>query len=257
MRCASSRLLALGAAALLAACASGPAKQPARSPRPAATPAPASAAPAPAAASAATKAPAAAPAAPSKAPAARRAPVEKVDENSPYGQALKQLKANQLPDAEAALLAVAKAHPQASGPHTNLGIVYVRTKRLPEARAAFARAVAVNPGNAVAYNWLGLLAREAGDYARAEQSYRAAIAADASYAPALLNLAILYDLHLKQPVAALEAYRQYEQATDRKDTRAAVWIAEIEATAAAAQVPKSAPDPARPAAGKPMGGVSQ
>jgi len=253
MRCASSHLIALGAAALLAACASGPAKQPARSPRPAATPAPV-----PAAASApATKAPASAPVAPSKTPAARRAPAEKVDENSPYGQALKQLKSNQLPDAEAALQAVAKANPQASGPHTNLGIVYVRTKRLPEARAAFARAVAINPGNAVAHNWLGVLAREAGDYARAEQAYRAAVAADAGYAPALLNLAILYDLHLKRPAAALEAYRQYEQATDRKDTRAAVWIAEIEATAAAAQAPKSAPEPARPAAGKPMGGVSQ
>jgi tetratricopeptide (TPR) repeat protein len=198
-----------------------------------------------------------APAAPSRTPATRPAPAEKVDENSPYGQALKQLKANQLPDAEAALLAVAKANPQASGPHANLGIVYVRSKRLPEARAAFARAVAINPGNAVAHNWLGVLAREAGDYARAEQSYRAAIAADAGYAPALLNLAILYDLHLKQPAAALEAYRQYEQATDRKDARAAVWIAEIEATAAAAQAPKSGPEPARPAAGKPMGGVSQ
>lgn len=250
MRCANSRWMTLGAAAMLAACAATPPSKPAaRSPKPAATPA--------AKAPAATPTVPTVPTAPSQSAAPRAAPAEKVAENSPYGQALNHLKANQLPDAEAGLLAVAKSNPQASGPQTNLGIVYARTKRFAEARAAFARAVALNPANAVAHNWLGVLAREAGDYAKAEQAYRAAIAADAGYAPALLNLAILYDLHLKRPADAVAAYRRYEQATDRKDVRAAVWIAEIEATTAAAQLPKSAPEPARPAAGKPMGGVSQ
>lgn len=245
MRCAR-HLVLLTAAALLAACAAEPARQPARAPKPAAT------TPAPATAPAATGAKATTPK-----PAGRRPAAEKIDEESPYGQALKALKANQLPDAEAGLLAAAKANPQASGPQTNLGIVYVRTNRKPEARAAFARAVALNPANPVAQNWLGVLAREAGDYPRAEQAYQAAIAADPGYAPAHLNLAILYDLYLKRPGDAVAAYRQYEEATDRKDVRAAVWIAEIEATAttAATPAPKAVPEPAKPAASKPMGGA--
>ena len=79
-------------------------------------------------------------------------------------------------------------------------------------------------------NTAGMAARETGDLALAERSYRAALAADPACAAAQLNLAILYDLHLKQPADALAAYRKYEDLTDRKDIRAAVWIAEIEAS---------------------------
>lgn len=150
-----------------------------------------------------------------------------------YADALNLLKTNQLAQAEAALQAVARAHPQASGPPTNLGIVYARSNRKAEARAAFTRAVALNPGNAVAHTWLGVLAREAGDFARAEQAYQAALAADASHAAAQLNLAILYDLYLKRPAAALAAYRKYAALSGRTDARVAVWIGELEASAGA------------------------
>jgi tetratricopeptide (TPR) repeat protein len=196
----------LCAAALLAGCAA-PAKKPVTRK------------PAPTQASAATPAPAARPPA-----AAQPAPT------GAYADALKLLKANQLEQAEAALQAVAKANPQASGPLTNLGIVYARTNRKPEARTAFTRAINLNPANAAAHNWLGVLAREAGDFARAEQAYQAALAADADYAAAQLNLAILYDLHLKRPADALAAYRKYEALTGRKDARVAVWIGELEAS---------------------------
>jgi Flp pilus assembly protein TadD len=221
MRCASTStpapragglttplVAALCAAALLAGCAA-PAKKPVAR-KPAATQA-----------RTATTAPAARTAAPQPAP------------TGAYADALKLLKTNQLGQAETALQAVAKANPQASGPLTNLGIVYARTNRKPEARTAFARAVALNPANAAAHNWLGVLARETGDFARAEQAYRAALAADSGYAAAQLNLAILYDLHLKRPADALAAYRQYEALTGRKDARVAVWIGELEASSAA------------------------
>jgi len=198
---------ALCAAALVGGCAAPQTKGPAR--KPAATTAPAAKTPA---ASATASRPAAVP------------------PKGPYADALKLLKANQMQEAETALLAVAKANPQASGPQTNLGILYARSNRKPEARAAFARAVAANPGNAVAHTWLGVLAREAGEYAKAEAAYRQAIAADPAYAAAQLNLAILYDLHLKRPADALAAYRKYEETTGRKDARVTVWIAEIEAS---------------------------
>ncbi len=217
------------AAALAGGCAAPQTQSPAR--KPAATTSPAPAAPAKA---------------PEKSTSAAPRPAT-VPPSGAYAEALKLLKANQTQEAETTLLALAKANPQASGPQTNLGILYARSNRKPEARAAFAKAIALNPKNAIAQNWLGVLAREAGEYPRAEQAYRDAIAADPTSAAAQLNLAILYDLYLKRPADALAAYRRYEEITGRKDARASVWIAEIEASTSAtpaAQAPKPAPPPA-------------
>lgn len=217
MRCASILLAGLCAAALLAGCAA-PAKKPVARKPPATQSKPATPAP------------------------AARAPAQPAPTGA-YAEALKLLKSNQLEQAEATLQAVARANPQASGPLTNLGIVYARSNRKPEARTAFTRAINLNPANAAAHNWLGVLAREAGDFARAEQAYQAALAADGGYAPAQLNLAILYDLHLKRPADALAAYRKYDALTGRKDARVAVWIGELEATAGAPQQAKPVAKP--------------
>lgn len=174
--------------------------------------------------------------------AAAETPAPPAAASQPYADAVKLLQANQMQEAEAALLALASANPKASGPQTNLGILYARSNRKAEARAAFARAIAANPANAIAHNGLGVLAREAGDYEQAERAYRAAIAADAALAAARLNLAILYDVYLKRPVDALAAYRAYEAMTGHKDLRALVWIAELEARTGTAP---SAPAPAQ------------
>ncbi len=92
---------------------------------------------------------------------------------------------------------------------------------------------------AAGHNATGLRAREAGDLALAERSYRAALAAEPACAAAQLNLAILYDLHLKRPAEALAAYRR--QAELAPDARVTAWIAELEAAAgAAAHVPAPA-----------------
>lgn len=157
-----------------------------------------------------------------------------------YATALELLRANRTAEAEAALQAAVAAHPRASGPLTNLGILYARTNRKPQAREAFARAAELNPANAVAHNWNGVLAREAGDFEAAERAYRAALAADPKHAPALLNLAFLYDVHLKRPVEALAAYREYQALTGGKDPRVAIWIGELEASTGAAPAAQSA-----------------
>lgn len=161
-----------------------------------------------------------------------------------YAKAVEMLKTNQLQDAEAVLKISAAEYAREPGPQINLGILYARSNRKPEARAAFARAVALAPRNAVAQNWAGVLAREAGDHARAEQAYRAATSADPKYAPAWLNLGLLYDQHLKRPADALAAWRQYDALTDHKDLRVAAWIAELEANGVTAPAPAPAPVPA-------------
>jgi tetratricopeptide (TPR) repeat protein len=196
--------------------------------------------------------------APGKAPAFRtgpQAPAQTaaaapatVSPKERYEQALEALKSNQFQAAETALLAATRDYANYSGPHTNLGIVYARTNRKAQARAAFERAVAIDKDNAIALNWLGVLAREAGSHAAAERYYRAALEADSGYAPAQLNLGILYDQYLKRPADALAAYRRYAAMTDDEDLRTAVWIAELEARLPKAPAPAAAPPPRRPGA---------
>ena len=179
------------------------------------------------------------PAAPATAPAER------------YAQALALLKSNQLPGAEAAFVVAVKDYPQFTGAWTNLGIVYARINRKPEALTALAKAASLDASNVVAQNWLGVVARETGDFKRAEQAYQQVLSAQPGNVPAQLNLAILYDQHLKRPVDALAAYRRYEELTQKKDLRAAVWIAELQAqmpAPATVQVPPAGPAATPPAA---------
>ncbi len=150
------------------------------------------------------------------------------------------LNSNQFRAAEAELMIFVKDRPELTGPHTNLGIVYARTERWADARLEFAKAVASDLNNAIAHNWLGVLARQAGNYQRAEASYREALAADPGYAAAQLNLAFLYDQYLKRPADALAAYRSFNEMTGKKDVRVAVWAAELDRAPATTKTPAAA-----------------
>ena len=185
-------------------------------------------------------------------PAAKPAPkpVDKGDPDARFKAALDMLKQGQAPEAEVALTSLVKDFPQYSGPLTELGLIYAKSKRFDLAASAFAKATANNPQNAVAYNWQGILFREANNYVRAEQAYQRAISTDSNYANAHLNLGILYDVYLKRPKDALEQYKEYQRLGGADDLRVLVWVADIEkAKAADAPVsPSVAPPVAAPAA---------
>jgi Flp pilus assembly protein TadD len=172
-------------------------------------------------------------------------PVKPLTPSERYDQALQQMKANDLQAAEKNLLVSVTDYPDKTGPHTNLGIVYAKTNRKGLAVAEFTKAVTLSSKNTVAHNWLGVLARERGEYVRAEQWYKQALAADSSNADAQLNLAILYDRYLKRPADALAAYKRYDQLARGKDTRVAIWIAELQAQMPAPAGKVDAPAPAQ------------
>lgn len=167
--------------------------------------------------------------------------VDKGDADARFKQALDLLKQNQPQDAEAALAALSKDFPQFSGPFTDLGIVYAKSKRVQPAIQAFTRAAIANPQNALAYNWLGILLRESNDYARAEQAYKKALSINPNHAAANLNLGILYDAYLKRPQEALPYYKNYLRLGGQDDLRVLVWIAQIEKAS-----PSVAPVTAKP-----------
>ena len=97
---------------------------------------------------------------------------------------------------------------------------------MPEAEKAFKAALELSPSNAVAGNELGITERKLGKFADAEAAYQRAIAAEPNYAPAHLNLGVLYDLYLGEPQKALEQFERYiEIAGENKQV--AGWVVEL------------------------------
>lgn len=184
----------------------------------------------------------AAPAEPAKPPA------DKGDPEGRFNEALELMKQKKAPEAEAAFLALTKDFPDFSGPATNLGILFAKSNRRNEAIAAFTRAATLNGQNASAFNWLGIVNKEAGNYVRAKESYEKAISVKPDYAAAHLNLGLLLENQLKQPNEAVAHYREYYRISGGKDLRVLPWIAEIEARQppAAAAPPAAAPAGAMP-----------
>jgi tetratricopeptide (TPR) repeat protein len=143
-----------------------------------------------------------------------------------YAQALQLMKSGKSTDAELEFKELIVGYPQFTGPQVNLGLLYLRDSRLPEAEAAFKAALEHDPANEVAGNELGIVERKLGKFAEAEAAYQRTIAAEPNYAPAHLNLGVLYDLYLAQPQKALNEFERYIQlAGDNKQV--AGWVVEL------------------------------
>ena len=212
-----NRFVSLGALALLAGCHSSPV-QPARTPMPdaAASPGAASAG----AASAGTAHPTTGPV-----PAAEPLAIPPRAAQQ-YAQALQLMKAGRNTDAELEFKQLVVAYPQFAGPQLNLGLLYLHDSRLPEAEAAFKAALELAPANPVAGDELGIVERKLGKFTEAEAAYLRAIAAEPNYAPAHLNLGVLYDLYMAEPQKALDQFERYiEIAGENKQV--AGWVVEL------------------------------
>lgn len=168
---------------------------------------------------------------------------DKGDPQARFDAALSQWKQNQIAEAEAELKALTVDFPEFSGPWTNLGILYAKSNRRDAAVAALSTAATLNPKNDVAFNWLGILNREAGQLERARLAYLKALDANPDSALAHYNLAILLDAHLKQPDAALAHYAAYQRLAGKQDLKVMAWVAEIEARQTAADPAPAHPTP--------------
>jgi tetratricopeptide (TPR) repeat protein len=164
---------------------------------------------------------------PSAPPAAAADPA-KGDPQARFQAALKLMKDRKPQEARDAFASLAQDFPQYSGPLNDLGVLQAQGKQRDQAIASFAKAVAADEHNAFAWNWLGILYRESGDYARAEQAYRKAIAVKPEDAAAHLNLGILCDVYLGRPAEALAQYREYQRIAGSGNLMVGVWIRQIE-----------------------------
>jgi tetratricopeptide (TPR) repeat protein len=145
-----------------------------------------------------------------------------------FEAAVAHIQAERYREAEVILLGITGDQPELAGPWINLGQVYVALEQPEEARRAFEAAVAANPYNCTAYNELGLLARQNGDFEAAEQHYLSCLEHVPGNDTAHLNLGILYELYLGRLPEALANYRQYQALQDEEDRRVKGWVMDLE-----------------------------
>jgi tetratricopeptide (TPR) repeat protein len=103
-----------------------------------------------------------------------------------------------------------------------------------EAAAPPAAVPALAPeSDPAAQNALGVEERRLGRFAEARAAYERALALDPNHADAERNLAILHDLYLDNPTAALPHYERYQQLTLGADKEVTAWLSELKARIAA------------------------
>ena len=144
-----------------------------------------------------------------------------------FGRALAALKDGNLKQAEKLFLVVSQVHPELVSPHSNLGIIYYQGGRWEEALNAFQQAVKLDQQDYVAYNYLGIVQRNMGQFLDAKLAYEHALDIKPDYSYAHLNLAILYDLYLNELGQAMNHYSQYMTLTGGEDKRINGWMADM------------------------------
>lgn len=100
-------------------------------------------------------------------------------------------------------------------------------QRWAEAAEHLAVAIATDPLNAAALNRLAVAQRQCGRFADAKAAYERALTADATYADAERNLAVLLDLYLDDASAALPHYERYQALSQGADQEVTAWLVEL------------------------------
>jgi tetratricopeptide (TPR) repeat protein len=161
-----------------------------------------------------------------------------------FDRAVAQAKAGQLSDAELEFKQLMEATPTFAGAPYNLGVLVRGQDRFEEAEQAFAEAARRTPRSVLALTELGLTQRLRGNFSGAEQSYLAALRLDPVYAPVLRNYAVLKDLYLGDPAAAVEPLERYKVLTG-EDRPVSSWIADVKQRAGKARAATGTAPPAQ------------
>ncbi len=145
-----------------------------------------------------------------------------------YEEAITALKSDNVYHANAILEKISREAPDKPFIFTNLGLTYLKLEKTELAEQAFRQAIARDDRDAVAYNHLGILLRQKGEFDEARKSYQRAIEIDSNYARAHLNLGILFDIYLQDLNKALKQYQAYQALVSEEDAQVAGWILDIE-----------------------------
>ncbi|MEY4764717.1 MAG: hypothetical protein RI907_1390 [Pseudomonadota bacterium] len=122
-----------------------------------------------------------------------------------------------------------------------LDVLSTPATQLPASAAALEQAAQQAPKQPARYNALGVAYRRLGQFDKARAAYEQAMALDATYAPAVLNLGILSDLYQGDVSRAQSLYERYLTLTPAGDATVTKWVAEIKKRKPATAAPAATP----------------
>ncbi len=143
-----------------------------------------------------------------------------------FTAAIAAARAGQLAEAETRFALLQGADPGWPAPAFNRALVLLAADRRDEAAGVAQLAADRSPQDAAAHDLLGLALRAQGRFADAAAAYERAIAVNPDYPGAHRNLAVLRDLYLGDPGAALPALERYQVLTG-EDRPVNGWLADL------------------------------
>ena len=144
-----------------------------------------------------------------------------------YVAASSMLSEGDLKGAHARFQQLTVKFPSLSGPWVQLGAIAEKNEDYDEAINLYEKAISVNKRNINAYIALGLTQRKQGNFSAAQKTYLNALHVWKDFPEAHLDLAILYDLYVNNPVEAQKHYEAYYFLTGGKDEKVRKWLVEV------------------------------
>jgi tetratricopeptide (TPR) repeat protein len=149
------------------------------------------------------------------------------DADAAFSTAVGLMQAQKWSQAAKVLEPITRTHPRLSGPWVNLGICLWRQEQYEPAAAAFDKALLANSLNNDAYNTYAVMARELGQFSKAESLYKKAIEVWPSSAVSHRNLGVLYDMYMGRFDEALYHLEMSAKIMQDADKELKGWIVDI------------------------------
>lgn len=141
--------------------------------------------------------------------------------------ARKAFKSQHFDEAETLLQRVIQNDKNLAGPWVMLGRIAIERGDENGAINHFEKAISVNKLSVNAYIPLAKLQRQQGAYIKAQNTYIKALAVWRDFPEAHLNLGVLYDIYLNDPLQAQQHMEAYQFLSAEKDKKVAKWLEEI------------------------------
>lgn len=146
-----------------------------------------------------------------------------------YIAARRAFKAKQYEKATDILEQLVKQDKSLSGPWVIMGDIARLKMDYGKAVSHYNAAIAINSTNTNAYLRLALVYRQQGEFVRSQNAYAKALDIWKDFPEAHLNLAILYDLYMDEPLKAQRHLEAYQFLIGKKTRKVAKWLEEIRA----------------------------
>ena len=144
-----------------------------------------------------------------------------------YIEARRAFSEKQLQQADKILTQITTDEPKLSGPWVMRGDIAVEQNNLELAVEHYAKAIEVNKVNINAWLRLAKVQRERGHFRHAQNTYARALALWPDAPEAHLNLGVLYDVYLNEPLKAQAHMEAYQLLRSENNPQATAWLDEV------------------------------